>query len=83
MDIGTRTRRGYRYKKKRWTLLQGQEGVSMQGEEVNIVTRRRCRNQYKVKRWTLLQGQEGDIDTKRRGGHCYKDKRGHRYKEKR
>ena len=33
VDIVTRTIRGYRYKKKRWTLLQGQEG--------DIDTRRR------------------------------------------
>ena len=26
VDIVTRTIRGYRYKKKRWALLQGQEG---------------------------------------------------------
>ena len=50
---------------------------------MGIVTRIRWGYRYKEKRCSLLQGQEGDFDTKRRGGHCYKDKRVYRYKEKR
>ena len=67
MDIVTRTIRGYRYKKKRWALLQGQEG--------GIDARRRGGHCYKDNKGISIQKEEVGIVTRTRGGYRCKEKR--------